>query len=194
MSVAEQVALDVAFGRFADSLDEMNTPDDSLIADFTRIGARLIRLQGRYGTISVQVPGSAEPVSMRAVAFTLSDPSASAKLVLAWEGLDAATFAVERALVLQSGGLETFLAPQLRFLDMTGGPTSGLYAGGGSLTFTGMAFTNGCAGQANTSTVTCRAGKVTAAGSGEVSRPNDLVGVTVDWDAAPLAAFELISK
>ncbi len=191
LTVAEQVAVEAAFGRFANLLDTARrTPDDSVLADFTRIASRLIRLEGRYGVIDVQLPGSATRVPMRAVAVTTSDPISSAKLVLAWEDLNVGTFQAKRTLVMQSGGFTSTLAAQVRYLDMTVA-TPVLYSGGGLLTFTAPSFRNNCAGLSNTATETCRAGKVTAAGQAEVTPLGGGASTTLNWAPTVIAGFEL---
>lgn len=194
LTVAEQVAVEAAFGKVADSLDKVfATPNDSIIADFTRIAARLVRLEGLYGTITVNLPGSAAPVQMRAVAGTSSDPASSARFVLAWEDLDVATFQVKRALVMQSGGFESTLAAQLRYLDMTGS-TPTFYSGGGILTFTAPSFTANCIGLKNTSSASCRAGKLTAAGQADVVPRSGGTTTSISWDPTVISAFEVILR
>ena len=193
LTVAEQVAVEVAFGRVADSLDKVReTPDDSLIADFTRIAARLVRLQGRYGTISVLLPGSSERVEMRAVGLKSNDPSTAANIVIAWQDLDVAAFNVKRALVFQSGGFASTLAAQMRYLDMTGGGTAAIYSGGGLLTFSTMRFTNNCTGRSNTDAATCKAGQIAAAGQADLSREGEATTVSVDWPETIIAGFEVV--
>ena len=193
LTVAEQVAVEAAFGKVADSLEARPTADDSLIADFTRIAARLVRLQGRYGTISVLLPGSATRVEMRAVGFQGSDPSSEANLVLAWEDLDVAAFTMKRALVMQSGGFASTTSAQMRYFDMTGEVTAGQYSGSGVLTFTAPSFTNNCIGLSNTATESCRAGQITAAAQADVRRGAEPV-ISVDWAATAIAGFEVIVK
>ena len=191
LTVAEQVAVEATFGRFANLLDTaVTTPDDSVLADFTRVASRLVRLQGRYDLIAVLLPGSATRVPMRAVAVTSSDPISSAKLVLAWEDLNVATFQAKRLLVMQSGGFLSFLTAQVRYLDMTGA-TPVLYAGGGKLTFTAPSFTNSCAGLSNTATETCRVGKVTAAGEAQVTPPGGGALTRLNWAPTAISGFEL---
>ena len=192
LTVAEQVAVEAAFGRVADSLDKVRqTPDDSVMADLARIAARLVRLQGRYGTINVQLPGAASAVEMRAVALTSSDASSDADILLAWEELDVASFTVARALVFQRGGFTSTLAAQMRYLDMTGEATAGLYAGGGLLTFTAPRFTNNCTGLQNTAEESCRAGQITVSGQADVRRSDQINTTSVSFSATPIAGFEV---
>jgi hypothetical protein len=192
LTVAEQVAVEVAFGRVADSLDKVrNTPDDSVMADLTRTAARLVRLQGRYGTINVQLPGVAGTTEMKAVAFTGSDAGTSANVMLAWEELDVAAFTVKRAIVFQSGGFVSTLAAQMRYLDMSGETTSGLYFGGGLLTFTAPRFTNNCTGLENTDEESCRAGQITVSGQADIRRSDDVNTTAVSFSASQVAGFEV---
>ncbi len=194
LTVAEQVAVEAAFGRFANLLDTAETTsDDSVLADFTRVASRLVRLQGRYGLIAVLLPGSATRVEMRAVAVTSSDPASSAKLVLAWEDLDVATFQAKRLLVMQSGGFSSLLTPQVRYLDMRVA-TPVLYSGNGTLTFSAPSFTNSCAGLSNTANETCRVGKVTVAAEAQVTQPGGGPLTPLNWVPTAISGFELTLK
>lgn len=192
LSVAEQVAIQVAFEKVADSLDLKNTPIDSVIADFTRVAARLVRLEGRYGTINVQLPGATAAVPLRAVAVTSSGAGSEGQTLLAWENLDVASFTVQRALLIQSGGFAGTTAAQMRYLDMTGtSGTQGYYAGGGTLTLSAASFTNNCTGLDNTDEESCRAGKVTVTGEGNVTKTGGATS-TITVPASTISAFEVI--
>ena len=194
LSVAEQVAVEVAFLRVVDSLEARNTANDSLIADFTTIAARLVRLQGRYGTISVTLPGTTGPVTMQAIAGTGSDATISSENVsflLAWEDIDVGAFTVKRALIIQEGGFSTSPS-QVRYFDMTGGASAGYYAGSGTLTLTAPSFTSACEGIGSEPGAICRAGKVTAAATTTASLNGTGTATDLSFAATPIAAFEVI--
>ena len=196
LSVAEQVAVEVAFLKVVDSLEKVvKTADDSLIADFTRIAARLVRLEGRYGTISVTLPGAAAPVTMRAIGGNGSDATISSSTIsflLAWEDLNVSTFTVKRALIIQKGGFSAG-EDRIRYFDMTGGASAGTYIGSGTLTISEPSFTSACEGIGSTPDAICRAGKVTAAATGTAARGAE-AATAVSFAAAPIAGFELIVK
>jgi hypothetical protein len=196
LSVAEQVAVEAAFVKVADSLYKVRkTADDSLIADFTLVAARLVRLEGRYGTISVTLPGATSPVTMRAIAGTGKDATISSEtvsFVLAWQDLDAAAFTMKRALIVQEGGFGSTLAAQVRYFDMAGTPSAGTYIGGGNLTLSAQSFTAPCQGLGSTAGATCRAGKVTAATTATASLNGTGTASDVSFAATPLAGFEVV--
>jgi len=199
LSVAEQVAVEAALLRVVDTLEKVRqTADDSLMADFTRIAARLVRLQGRYGTINVALPGSATRVTMRAIGGTGSDAtisSATISFVLAWQDLDVGAFTVKRALIIQEGGFASTVASQVRYFDMTTGTGPAvIYVGGGLLTLSAPSFTAACEGIGSTPDAICRAGKVTAAAQTDASLNGTGTPSSIDWAAAPIAGFELIVK
>lgn len=196
LSVAEQVAIEAAFLKVADTLYKVRkTADDSLIADFTLIAARLVRLEGRYGTIAVTLPGAPSPVTMRAIAGTGKDATISSEtvsFVLAWEDLNVENFTVKRALIVQEGGFGSTLAAQVRYLDMTGTASAGTYVGGGNLTLSAQSFTAACQGLGSSAGASCRAGKVTAAATATASLNGTGTASDVSWAASPLAGFEVI--
>lgn len=195
LSVAEQVAIEAAFGKLADSLDMVRkTPDDSLIADFTRIAARLVRLEGRYGTIEVMLPGSTSRVTMRAIAGTGKDATISSETLsfaIAWQDLDVGNFTVKRALIVQQGGFASTLASQVRYFDMTTA-MSNLYVGGGLLTLSAPSFTSPCQGLGSTAGASCKAGKVTTALTATAALNGTGTASSVDWTTTPVAGFEVV--
>lgn len=195
LSVAEQVAVEAAFVKVADSLYKVRmTADDSLIADFTLIAARLVRLEGRYGTIQVTLPGATGAVTMRAIAGTGKDATISAEtvsFVLAWQDLDVGAFTVKRALIVQEGGFASTLAAQVRYFDMTGA-TSNMYIGGGNLTLSAPSYTSPCQGLGSTAGATCKAGKVTTAATTTASLNGTGTASNIDWAATPVAGFMVV--
>lgn len=195
LSVAEQVAIEAAFLRVVDSLEARNTANDSLIADFTTIAARLVRLQGRYGTINVTLPGATGAVTMRAIAGTGRDATISSEnisFLLAWQDLDVAAFTVKRALIIQEGGFSSTAASQVRYFDMTGTASAGYYPGGGLLTLSAPSFTTACEGIGSQPGAICRAGKVTVAATTSVSLNGTGPATDVNFTATPIAGFEVI--
>jgi hypothetical protein len=195
LSVAEQIAVEAAFLKVVDSLEAQNTANDSLIADFTTIAARLVRLQGRYGTINVTLPGATGAVTMRAIAGTGSDASISSETVsflLAWQDLDVAAFTVKRALIIQEGGFSSTAASQVRYFDMPGTGTSGYYTGGGLLTLSAPSFTTACEGIGSSPGAICRAGKVTVAATTTASLDGTGTPSDINFTATPIAGFEVI--
>lgn len=195
LSVAEQVAVEAAFLRVVDSLQARNTANDSLIADFTTIAARLVRLQGRYGTINVTLPGATGAVTMRAIAGTGSDATISSETVsflLAWQDLDVGEFTVTRALIIQEGGFSSTAASQVRYFDMTGTTTSGYYTGGGLLTLSAPSFSHACEGIGSSPGAICRAGKVTVAATTTAALDGAGTAFDINFPATPIAGFEVI--
>jgi hypothetical protein len=204
MTVGEQVVIEAALVRVADSLEARGrTGADSLMSDFVRIAARLIRLQGRQGEITATNPATGAPLEMKAVSFIGVDASSAGlpnvHLLVAWSGLDDLRGNVERALVIMTDdpaqtGTFTFGASSgtdaVRFLDFTSG--GGFFFNvSGTVSVSAPAFSTGCAGLPNSSAFTCEFGRETMGGSAVVSKDNGVTQPSITIPGALLPAFRV---
>lgn len=206
MSVGDQVAIEAALTKVADSLRAAGkTSTDTILADYVRIAARLLRLNGREGTLTVTPSGFAPSLDMRgAVANLVVPPSiaiggrTNTQILVAWEGLDNIALTVRHALVvLVSGtsGTGTYTLPSggsgegARLLRMAG-PFELLGGNSGTLTVKSASFGGSCPGIRNTSAQSCAPGRETLAGSISVTRGSGPATV-VSWSDATLPAFQL---
>ena len=209
MSVADQVSIEAALGSVADELDRTGqSAGDSLLSDLTRIAARLIRLQGREGELTVSgFPTGAPSGMLSAVSLVTTDETPGGAghlhLVVAWEGLDNAAYTVRRALVLLvpsgSGMTGTFAlqtSSQIsgaRVIDFSRPGAAGFArSGAGSLTVRSAEFRGSCPGIVNTAREQCEVGRETVAGEfvAQVGGETPSSG-TVRWDEALLPSFRL---
>jgi hypothetical protein len=207
MTVAEQVAIEAALATVAQALEEVGrTASDTVMADLTRLAARLVRLQGRQGAVALTgsaVPGGA---AMQGVALVAQGEGlagvASGQLVVAWQGLDPVAFTVDRAVVVLGGGqgspwsLAATAADNAgRLIEFDGGTaTRFFYNAGGAFAVTDDAFRGDCPGLPNTDDASCETGRQTV--EGDVAGSAD-GGATVSgwaWESAVLPAFRLTSR
>ncbi|HVE79299.1 MAG TPA: hypothetical protein VNA89_10580 [Gemmatimonadaceae bacterium] len=207
MSVAEQVAIEAALAKVAAALEGVGrTGIDTVMADLTRVAARLVRLQGRQGAITLTGSAVGASATMQGVAMAsrqegLAGPS-SAQLVVAWQGLDPVTFTVDRALVVLGGGdgpswdlAATAATSAARLVEFDGAtPTRFFYNASGSLTAGGDDFGGGCPGIDNTADARCETGRQTVAGSVTGSADGGTTLATWAWADAVLPSFRLTTR
>ena len=207
MSVGDQVAIEAALGRLADTLEARGeTPQDTLLADLTRIAARVIQLQGVEGTITVTVPGAAGPVELKAVAgvSTVEEGSLPAVHVLiAWEWLDNVAITLRRALVVMADdaaevGTFSLAAASstdaARYVDFVSGTADVYFNVAGTLTVSSPSFPGNCAGLPTGGDFGCRAGGETVAGSMTVSRDDGATTPSLSWPATVLPGFRFSER
>jgi hypothetical protein len=208
MSVGDQVAIEAALVKVADSLRKVGkTAADTALADYTRIAARLLRLHGREGTLSVTAPGSSTALSMRGAISHVSVPASVApggkghtQILVAWEGLDNVALTIRNALVLaitstNATGVYTLAnstGEAVRFVHMSA-PFEFYSGTTGTVTIGAASFSGNCPGLVNTSAQSCSVGRETVAGSLTLARLGGGAG-SVTWSDATLPAFELFTK
>lgn len=205
MTVADQVAIEATLDRVADSLKARGaTSEDSLLADFVRVGARLVRMQGRAAAVSVSLP-SGEAATMQAVAVRsvdrTVDPAVEARGVIAWEGLDASAFTVQRLVVayglVGGDGAVAFRAGDpanaARLVDLRSG-TVLWYNTAGSLAFAAEGYGDSCPGITNTTDNVCATGRADATLALTLTRDAGATTAPVAWSATTLPAFELVVR
>jgi hypothetical protein len=207
MSVGDQVAIEAALDKLADTLEARGeTPQDTLLADLTRIAARVIQLQGVEGTITVTLPGSATPIEMKAVAglSTVEDGSLpAAHILVAWEWLDNVAITLRRGLVIVADDpaeTGTFQIPAssstdaVRFVDFAGGTADLYFNVAGTITVSSPSFTSNCVGLPTGGDFGCRAGGETVGATTTVSRDDGATTRALSWPAAALPAFRFTER
>lgn len=209
MSVGDQIAIEAAMGKFADTLEARGgTRQDTLLADLARVVGRIARLNGREGFLTVTVPGSSVPVEMRAVALYSSDaasqdPEAQPHLnvVVAWEGLDNGAMTFRRAVIVGVDGpapegsysvSATSATDAARFVDFsTAAPAHFYFNVAGSLTVAGQRFRGLCVGLPPTGPFSCRSGRESVGAALTVSRDNGQTAPALSWPAAELPTYSV---
>jgi hypothetical protein len=208
MTVGEQVVIEAALDRVADTMQVRGrTAQDTLMANFTRIAARLVRLQGRQGEITVASPiAGAASIVMKAAAFIGIDASSAGSpnvhLLVAWSGLDDLHGTVQRALVVMADDPQregtfsvaaTSTTDAARYVDFgTGG---GFYFNvSGTLSVATPQFSGGCAGLPDTQEYTCEVGRQSVGGTVTVSKDNGVTRPVMAITSAVLPAFRLTTK
>ena len=203
MSVAEQVAIEAALGRVADALEAVGeTSQDTLMADLTRVSARLLSLQGRQGALSVSGAAVGGTVAMHGAALVASATSASdgspVQFFIAWEGLNPTSFTVNHAIVAMGTGTSPFALPSAstsnaaRLISFDGiEATTFYYNVSGTLTATGERFGGSCPGIANTGGNSCTTGRQTLSGAVTGSSDNGATSSPFTWTDAVVPAFRL---
>jgi hypothetical protein len=209
MSVGDQIAIESAMGKFADTLEARGrTRQDTLLAGLARVAGRVARLNGREGFLNVTAPGSAAALEMRAVALyssdaTSQDPEAQPHLnvIIAWEGLDNGAMTFRRALIV---GVDA-AAPEgdfsvdaisstdaARFVDFsTATPAHFYFNVAGSLTIAGQDFPGSCVGLPSTGPFSCRSGRETVGAALTMSRDNGQTAPALSWPAAELPTYKV---
>jgi hypothetical protein len=205
MSVGEQLAIEPALNRVADTLVRRGgTAGDTLALAYLQIAARLVRLQGQQGTLTatVSTPTAETSYAMHAVALSVHLGTAGyVPVLVAWQGLDVARNVVQRALVAVgspvagAAGASPVAPPSadrvLRLADFSGGVATLAQATAGTLTVADPRFRGDCPGLPNTPTASCTTGRE------RVSATATLAGGaqgTLTIDAAVLPAFLLETK
>ena len=190
LSVADQVAIEAAIAKVADLLYDRNTAADTSLADFARITARLARLQGRASLIPVS-SSSPIPDTMFAIAVRSRDELTGeiVDFVLLWKGLDTEAFTVDRAVLIEQGGIDPDSAT---FMEVE--PGAGQFEfvpGKGTLAFSSTSFTSGCTGLSDTPSSTCRAGRLQGTAVAGPDSPSYLYG---NFGPTELVGFELVVR
>lgn len=174
LTIPEQVAIEYAAGKVADSLVAHGTSQaDTVIADFARVLGRLVRLEGRVETVTVQLP-TGGPATMHAAVMQSSGrflgAPVDAQFALAWEGLDVGSMTVRRALLLQGSGVASGTydmaaassSSAARYVDLAPGAAAVVWRNtAGSFSVTGTRFNGGCSGIESAGGSSCEVGRAT---------------------------------
>jgi hypothetical protein len=205
--VAEQLAIEPALDRVADTLARRGaTAADTLAEQYLRIAGRLVRLQGQQGTLTATVSTSASQTgyAMHAVALAVRlGDLGYVPVLVAWQGLDATSNTVDRALVAVGSALagatgSSSVAPPsadriLRFADLSSGVASLASASAGTLTVTDAQFRGDCPGIANTASESCSTGRERVGVAATLALPGSAPG-TLDVETTGLPAFLLETR
>jgi hypothetical protein len=205
LTIPEQVAIEYAAGKLADSVAAHGaTQADTVIADFARVLGRLVRLEGRVETVTVQLPTGGSATMQAAVMHssgTIIGAPVEAQFALAWEGLDATSLTVRRAVLLLGAGaasgtydMAASSASNLaRFVDLAPGSAAVVWHNvGGSFSVTGGQFQGGCSGIESGDGESCEVGRATVAASVDFA-----TGATTGRASLPsttLPAFQVVTK
>ena len=205
MTVAEQVAIEAALAPWADTIKRRGaTGNDTLAANSLLIGARLVRLQGRQGTLSLTLPGIAgSPLTMNAVAVVAlsrtSTPPSYVHMLVAWDGLDPVALKVRHVVVVaidggsQSGGTVAMppsaIGSAVRFLDLTVVPVAIRSGTSGTITVSGAEFGGSCPGRPDIPAASCEIGRESF--SANIATAG---GTLVASSTALLPAFRLTAR
>jgi hypothetical protein len=205
LTIPEQVAIEYAAAKIADSVAAHgSTQADTVIADFARVLGRLVRLEGRVQTVTVQLPGGLS-VPMQAAVMHSSGQfvgaPVEAQFALAWEGLDPMAMTVRRAVLLQGAGSSSGtydFSPSsssnlARYVDLPPGASATVWRStGGSFSISGAQFQGDCSGITSGGGSSCKIGRETVAASIDLS-----AGAATGHAALPtqvLPAFEVITR
>ena len=179
LTVAEQVAIEAAYGKAARVLKD-NSAADSVLAELGAVAARLVRLQGRASTFDVS--NGATNVTMKGVAVRSDDAElgGTIEVLLAWEGLDVDAFTIDRALLVQrnAGAPSTFVQVEM--------PAGTITRGTGTFNLSGGSFRRACAGFSGSG---CTVGSLTAQADLDPAAPATLFG---EFPSQPIVAFHVI--
>jgi hypothetical protein len=205
LTIPEQVAIEYAAGKVADSVASHGTTQaDTVIADFARVLGRLVRLEGRVQVVTVQLPtgGSA---SMQAAVMhssgTIVGAPVEAQFALAWEGLDATLLTVRRAVLLQGAGAASgtydmaasSTSNVARFVDLAPGSAAVVWHNvAGSFSVTGGQFQGGCIGITSVEGASCEVGRATVAASVDFATGASAGRATIASTTLP--AFQVVTK
>lgn len=204
LTIPEQVAIEYAAGKVADSVAAHGTTQaDTVIADFARVLGRLVRLEGRVETVTVQLPGGVS-VPMQAAVMHSSGQfvgaPVEAQFALAWEGLDPTSMTVRRALLLQGAGASsgtydfspTSSSNLARYVDLPPGAQATVWRStGGSLSVSGGQFRGDCGG-ITSGDGSCKVGRETVAATIDLSAGAATGHATLPSHVLP--AFEVITR
>jgi hypothetical protein len=205
LTTAEQVAIEYAAGKVADSIVEHGTSQtDTVIADFARVLGRLVRLEGRVQTVTVQLPTGGSTTMQAAVMHSSGQfvgTTIEAQFALAWDGLDASAMTVRHALLLQGAGAASgtydmaasSTSNVARFVDLpVGGPATVWRNVAGSFSVTGEDYRGDCTGLSADGGSSCHVGRATVAASVDMAS-NTSTGRAV-LASQLLPAFQLVTK
>ena len=178
LTIPEQVAIEYAAGKVADSIARHGTTQaDTIIADFARVLGRLVRLEGRVQTVTVQLPSGGTTTMQAAVMHSTGQfvgAPVEAQFALAWEGLDATSLTVRRALLLQGAGAasgtydmsSSSTTNVARYVDLPPGAAAVIWRNtAGLFSVTGGRFQGGCSGVSSFEGSSCEVGRETVAAS-----------------------------
>jgi hypothetical protein len=207
MSVGDQIAIEAAMNRFADTLEKRGeTAQDTLLASLARIMGRLGRLNGREGTLTVTLPGVPSPLEMKAIALYSEDAATVGaaphlNVIIAWEGLDNGAMTFRRALMVGADGetpegtfpiLAASETDAARFVDFSlGAPADFYFNVGGTLTVTDHDFPGTCPGLPSSGPLSCRSGSETVGASLTLSRDDGATMPTLSWAAGGIPAYRV---
>ena len=204
MTVEEQVAIEPALEKAARALDSTHRAQDTLLADWIRIGGALVSRQGQQGRLSVRVQprgGAATTLDMRGVAARVNDGPLRIHAVLAWEGLDVEQLSAQRVLlVIFSGTVEEGNLPgaggtvEGRWIDFSSGAAfpDPYLTTSGTASVSGGAFGGACPGVPDTDEFTCTTGREAILADVTVERQTNIIDI--DWDAAVLPSFRIVGS
>lgn len=205
LTTAEQVAIEYAAGKVADSVARHGTSQaDTVIADFARVLGRLVRLEGRIQTVTVQLPTGGSVTMQAAVMHSsgqfLGAPI-EAQFALAWDGLDASAMTVRHALLLQGAGAPSgtydmaasSTSNVARFVDLPVGGSATLWHNvAGSFSVTGEQYRGDCSGLSSGDGSSCHVGRATVAASVDMASGAS-TGRAV-FASQVLPAFQVVTK
>ncbi|GAC1514781.1 MAG: hypothetical protein NVS1B4_03300 [Gemmatimonadaceae bacterium] len=205
MTVAEQVAIEAALAPWADTIKRRGgTGNDTLAANSLQIAARLVRLQGRQGTMTLTLPAVAgSPLTMNGVAVVAvsrTSPTPSyIHMLVGWDGLDPVALRVRHIVVVvvdaagQASGTVTMppsaVGSAARFLDVTVVPAAIRPATSGTVTVSGAEYGGSCPGRPDTPAASCEIGRASLAASLATA-----AGTLTAGSSAPLPAFRLTAR
>lgn len=205
LTIPQQVAIEYAAGKVADSVAAHGTSQaDTVIADFARVLGRLVRLEGRVETVTVQLPTGGSATMQAAVMHSsgrfLGAP-VDAQFALAWEGLDVGSMTVRRALLLQGSGAASGTYDMAaasssnvaRYVDLAPGAAAIVWRNAaGSFSVTGAQYQGGCSGIVSADGSSCEVGRSTVGASVDFASG----GATGRASFSPLVlpAFRVITR
>ena len=182
LTVGEQVAIESAYGKAARVLKDSPVELDSVLAELGAVAARLVRLQGRASTFDVS--NGATTVTMKGVAIHSEDAQlgGTIEILLAWEGLDADAFTVDRVLLIQRGAGTPSAFVQV---DM---PAGTITRGSGTFNLSEPSFARACAGLGG-SGGSCSVGSLLAQADLDAGAPATLIG---EFPSQRIVAYRVI--
>jgi hypothetical protein len=175
-----------------------------VIADFARVLGRLVRLEGRVQTISVQLPGGVSTTMQAAVMHSTGQfvgAPVEAQFALAWDGLDVTALTVRRALLLQGAGASSgtydmaaaSTSNQARYVVLApGAPAVIWHNTSGSFSVTSGQFKGDCSGITLGGGSSCQVGRETVAAS--VGMANGVSAGQATFASQVLPAFQVVTK
>jgi hypothetical protein len=204
LTTAQQVAIEYAAGKVADSVARYGTTQaDTVIADFARVLGRLVRLEGRVQTVTLQLPTGGSATMQAAVMHSSGQfvgASVEAQFALAWDGLDADAMTVRHALLLQGAGAPSgtydmaaaSTSSMARFVDLPpGGSATVWHNVAGSFSVTGEQYQGDCTG-ITSDAGTCHVGRATVSASVDLASGASTGRAVLASQVLP--AFQVITK
>lgn len=205
LTVPEQVAIENASAKLADSVvAHGRTQSDTILADFARVLGRLIRLEGRVQSVTVQLPTGGSATMQAAVMHSTGQfigAPVEAQFALAWEGLDVNSMTVRRAFLLQGSGAAsgtydmaaastTNLA---RYVDLAPGAAAVVWHNvGGSFSVTGEQYRGDCGGIVSAADASCKVGRGTVTATVDFTTGSSTGRANLPTTVLP--AFRVVTK